>query len=281
MKKSLPGHILKAFRSIERFVPVVDLIIELVDSRLPQASRIDGLVRRLNKPSLIVLGKADLADPEQTRTWLEHFEGLGQPATALNARQAASIKHLSSRIRQVATAVTTRLSKCRRLMVIGIPNVGKSTLINALAGRKAARVANLPGVTRSIQWVKLHGELELLDLPGVLDFKLLRQGEILRLINTLPGQTDDIEQDAAHLLETLRRCNKAAMVPGFAACTGSARDFLPTYAAAMNFRIGGGAPDLNRAATDLIKRFQSGGFGCVTLETPDHPLRSSDFEAEA
>jgi len=279
VKKSLPGHILKAFRSIERFIPVVDLIIELVDARLPQASRIEGLVRKLDKPSLIVLGKADLADPEATRTWIEHHERVGQPALALNAKQAASVKQLSSRIRQVATAVSTRLSKCRRLMVIGIPNVGKSTLINALAGRKAARVANLPGVTRSIQWVKLHGELELLDLPGVLDFRLLRQGEILRLINTLPGQTEDIEQDAVHLLDTLRRCGKAALVPDFSHNTGSTRDFLPLYAAAMNFRIGGGAPDLNRAATDLIKRFQSGGFGRVTLETPDALLRAPEMES--
>jgi len=273
MNKELPGHIRKAFRSIERFIPIVDLVVELLDARMPISSRLPGLVRRLKKPSLIILGKADLADPVQTAAWIRRFESEGQPCQALDARQASSVKALAQRLRTVtdeAARIAGSIRHVRRMMVIGIPNVGKSTLINALAGRKAARVANLPGVTRDIQWIKLAGSLELLDLPGVLDFGLLNRGDILRIINTIPGNDEDQTSRARQLCEILTSLGLSRILPGFNdEAAGSVDVYLSVYARRMNFVARGGVPDEHRAALDLVKRFQNGGFGHVTLEAAD------------
>lgn len=270
MKKDLPGHIKKAFKSVDHFLPVVDLIVELVDARMPNGSRLKGFVGRLEKNSVIALGKADLADDKETRRWIDRFADEGQTCVALDSRDSHSVKNLAKIIKAVAFAekpgqkVPAR--KVRRVMVIGIPNVGKSTLINSLAGRKAARTANMPGVTRSIQWIKLSGELELLDLPGILDFGLLRRGDILRLINTVPGRGEDTYTQAKTLARILTLSENQKVLPGFVEAEDNYDRFIEDYARRMNFCIKGGEPDIERAATDVIKRFQSGGFGKVTLE---------------
>jgi ribosome biogenesis GTPase A len=156
--------------------------------------------------------------------------------------------------------------KFRRIMVVGIPNVGKSSLINVLAGRHAARTANVPGVTRNIQWIKLPGEIELLDLPGILDFALLRRGDLLRLINTIPGPEEDPERQAGVLIEALCRTGASACVPGLAEGRSRPGDFLLEYARSRNFLGRGGCPDVERGSRDFLKRFQQGGFGRITLE---------------
>ena len=254
---------------MERFLPVIDLVVELLDARMPFSSRMGGLVRRLEKKSILVLGKADLANPEISKRWIRYFEDQGQPCIALNAKEAGSVKTFGRVVRSLAADSGRVGRKVRRLMVVGIPNVGKSTLINALAGRKAAQVANRPGVTRNIQWVKLQGDLELLDLPGILNFSLLREGETLRLINTMPGPCDDLEPCSMKLLQLLRINGIQHIIPGFASFSGTNQEFLPVYAAGMNFIGPGGIPDERRAAIDLLKRFQAGGFGPVSLEDPE------------
>lgn len=274
MKKELPGHIKKAFQSIDRFLPVVDMIVELVDARMPQGSRLSGFVSRLGKKSLIALGKSDLADPEETKKWIARFKREGYASVALDARSRTSVKALSSMIQKLAfepvPGKTTPTRKVRRVMIIGIPNVGKSTLINSMAGRKAARTANMPGVTRSIQWIKLSGELELLDLPGILDFGLLRRGSILKLINTIPGRDDDTYEQAKLLCEVLARTACSSIIPTLDQLEDRFDTFLLDYSRKMNFMAKGGIPDEHRGAADLVKRFQSGGFGQVTIEKAEN-----------
>lgn len=284
MKRDLPGHIKKAFKSIDRFLPVVDLVVELVDARMPQGSRLTGLVDRLGKQSLIALGKSDLADPVETRKWIDRFKSEGNACLALDSRNRLSVKKVASLIQKLAfttkPGVTPPARKVRRVMIIGIPNVGKSTLINSLAGRKAARAANMPGVTRDIQWIKLAGQLELLDLPGILDFSLLRRGNILKLINTMPGNENDSGEQARLLCEVLTLTGCGGIIPGLLEADGQFDRFVREYAGKMNFLLKGGEVDENRAAADLIKRFQSGGFGPVTIEKSDQDVLFVERELE-
>ena len=283
MKKELPGHIKNAFKSIDHFLPVVDLIVELVDARMPNGSRLKDFISRLGKNSVIALAKADLADESETKKWIKRFADEGQVCVALDCRDSQSVKRLSKLIRTAAFTLKPGQSaparKVRRAMVIGIPNVGKSTLINSLAGRKAARAANTPGITRSIQWIKLSGELELLDLPGILDYGLLRRGDILRLINTVPGRDEDTWSQARTLTQILSITGNQGALPGYLECDESYERFLEDYARRMNFCSKGGTPDVERAATDIIKRFQSGGFGRITIEKSDNDF-SELFELQ-
>lgn len=276
MKKEIPGHIKKAFKSVDHFLPVVDVIVELVDARMPNGSRLKGFVNRLGKTSVIALAKSDLAEEGETRRWIERFRKEGQTCVSVDCRDRSSVKNLSKLIRNAAFEVRpgfkTPARKVRRVMIIGVPNVGKSTLINSLAGRSAARAANMPGVTRSIQWIKLAGELELLDLPGILDYGLLRRGDILKLINTIPGRDEDTYSQSKTLCEILVYSGNQKILPGFVEADGSYDRFIADYARRMNFCAKGNEPDIERAATDVIKRFQAGGFGRVTLERAD-----SDF----
>lgn len=274
MKKELPGHIKKAFKSIDHFLPVVDVIVELVDARIPDGSRLKGFIDRLGKSSVIALAKSDLADAGETAKWINRFNGEGRTCVSIDCRDRSSVKNLAKIIMAVAFSPKPGQKpparKVRRVMVIGIPNVGKSTLINSLAGRSAARAANMPGVTRSIQWIKLSGELELLDLPGVLDYGNLRRGDILRLINTIPGKDEDTYSQGRTLCDILIRASSQRILPGFIEAGSNYDRFIIDYARRMNFCIKGGEPDIERAATDVIKRFQSGGFGKVTLERVDN-----------
>ncbi len=276
MKQELPGHIKKAFKSIDHFLPVVDLVVELVDARIPSGSRLKGFIDRLGKNSVIALAKSDLANENETRNWLKRFADEGITSLALDCRDRQSVKRLTNLIRTAVFTVKPGQKpparKVRRAMIIGIPNVGKSTLINSLAGRKAARTANVPGVTRSIQWIKLSGELELLDLPGILDYGLLKRGDILRLINTIPGKDEDTWSQAKNLAQVLTMTDNQAILPGYLECGESYDRFIEDYARRMNFCIKGGVPDIERAATDVIRRFQAGGFGRITIEKSDSDL---------
>ncbi len=283
MSRDLPGHIKKAFRSIERYLPVVDVIVELVDARMPYGSRLKKFVKGLNKQTIIALAKHDLADEAKTKEWIGYYRQEGLACMAIDCRDRRSVKRLAKKIRELTLATGpgggVRRRRVRRVMVIGIPNVGKSTLINSLAGRNAARTANKPGITRTIQWIKLSGDIELLDLPGILDFGLLRRGEILKLINTIPGRDDDTYIRAKNLCELLTITGNEGLINGYLEADSNFDLFIDGYARSMNYIIKGGKPDIKRATDDIIKRFQAGGFGPVTFETPSQKIDAEAADA--
>ena len=169
-----PGHMAKALRQVKENLKLVDIVLELVDARLPESSRNPQLKELLaNKPSILVLTKMDLADPKQTTGWLKYYEEMGQPAVAVNSTQG-SLKVIEKKIKEVladklaAKEAKGIMNQRIRVMCIGIPNVGKSTLLNHLVKKNVAQVGNKPGVTKSQQWLKAGSSLQLLDTPGIL-----------------------------------------------------------------------------------------------------------------
>lgn len=170
-----PGHMARARRQVQENLKLVDVAIELLDARIPFSSRnpdIDAILQGC--PRLVILNKADLADPAATAAWREHFARRGHQALAVDSQQGSGIERIPAAVARLAApkmaALTARGRRPRppRCLIVGVPNVGKSSLLNRLAGRKATRTADRPGVTRGPQWVRLPGAVELLDTPGIL-----------------------------------------------------------------------------------------------------------------
>lgn len=170
-----PGHMAKARREVTEQLKLVDIVFELIDARLPLSSRnpmIDEVIHQ--KPRLLILNKADLADPAETKKWIQYFENEGTRAVAINSFQGQGLQAVTRAAKEILAPKIERMKKrgirpgAIRAMIVGIPNVGKSTLINRLAKRNIAKTGNAPGVTRAQQWIKYGKELELLDTPGIL-----------------------------------------------------------------------------------------------------------------
>lgn len=209
-----PGHMAKAKRLIEENLKVVDVVIELVDARIP-ASSTNPMINELigQKPSLLVLNKADLADPPEIERWTAYYKEQGRMVMALNSKDGKGIKSFIAIVRQLAEPKLARWrsrglkNRSVRTMILGIPNVGKSTLINKLARRNAAKTADKPGETKGKQWVHLGGQLDLLDTPGVLWPKLENQVSAYRLAATgaISDPVFDMETVATQLIEEVSR----------------------------------------------------------------------------
>ena len=209
-----PGHMTKARRMMQENIKLIDLIIELVDARVPLSSRnpdIDELGK--NKARLILLNKADLAEDRKNDEWLEYFKGKGYSAVKVNSRKGGGIKSIQSVIQEACREKTERdrkrgiLNRPVRAMVVGIPNVGKSTFINALAGKACAKTGNKPGVTKGKQWIRLNKNVELLDTPGILWPKFEDQAVGLKLafIGSIKDEILQTEELAAELAGFLNR----------------------------------------------------------------------------
>lgn len=206
-----PGHMAKTFRQMKAYAPQVDLILELADARLPRASRNPEIHKLFpDKPTLLVLTKIDLADPEVTQRWVDAYKRQGQLTFALNVHEPHGLKALTQACREAISdklqraEAKGRIGRPVRAMVVGIPNVGKSSLINRFAGRKAAKTQDRPGVTRSPQWIRLEG-LELLDMPGVLWPKIVdaRDQLILAASGAIRDEILSIEEVAIRAFEQL------------------------------------------------------------------------------
>lgn len=258
-----PGHMAKAKRELNELIKYLDLILEVRDARLPKVSHNSDLEVMLGKrPNIIILNKIDLADPSLTSEWTRRFNQLGLTVTGVNGKNGAGMKEVWNLLEKHQKNNTTRPTL--RIGVIGIPNVGKSSVLNRLLGTGSAKTGNLPGITRGKQWVKREG-FEVLDTPGLLPPKIINQedGMKLALIGTIREEIIPVYDLALFLLESygdqLFNWENSQSVP---------IERLEWYARKRGFLGKGGLPDLNRAAGTLLKEFRDGRIGRITLEVP-------------
>ena len=274
-----PGHMTKAKRQMQEDIKLVDLVIELVDARIPMSSRnpdIDELGK--NKARLILLNKADLADERQNQAWMTFFENKGYFVVRMDARSKAQMKPVNG---VILDACKEKIERDRRrgiknrpvrAMVVGIPNVGKSTFINPFDGKSCAYTGNNPGVTKGRQWIRLNKNVELLDTPGILWPKFEDQsvGLKLALIGAIKDEILNIDEMSLELIKYLQRDYADALCAryGLDTCDDPVK-VLEGIAANRACIKKGGEPDFSKAAALLLDEFRSGTIGRMTLEKPE------------
>ena len=258
-----PGHMTKARRMMQENIGLVDLVIELADARIPLSSRnpdIDALAQ--NKARILLMTKADMADPVRTALFQRYFEEKGFMVIAVDARTRKANEKIRAYVEKACAAKRERdkrrgiIGRPLRAMVVGIPNVGKSTFINSFAGKASAKTGNKPGVTRGKQWIRLNKNLELLDTPGILWPRL--------------------QELSLELLDFLQKEYPALVIGKYAPVDGDARWELPMDSAKLlaliaesrNLLRTGGEPDYQRASKMVLDDFRNGKTGRITLETP-------------
>ena len=269
----------------------VNLAVELCDARLPLSSRNPELGRLLvNKASILLLCKADLAEPERTRQWLRYFAAQGITAMAYDTTPQKT-KQAKAMIETAAKAMLERglrrgIQKTIRAMVVGVPNVGKSTFINRLYGGGIAQVGDRPGVTRANQWVKVNPYLELLDTPGMLWPKLTDVTAATRLayIGTIRDAVYDQQALCIHLLTDLLAVRRAATCERFKIKDPAAAGFalLEEVCRGRGFLLRGGELDTDRACAVVLDEFREGKLGRITLEAPPAlpPVKEEPSDAD-
>ena len=271
-----PGHMTKAKRMMQENIKLIDLVIELVDARVPISSRnpdIDELGK--NKARLILLNKSDLAEDTQNDAWVEYFKNKGFSVVKVNSKKGGGIKSIHGVIQEACKEKIERdrkrgiLNRPVRAMVVGIPNVGKSTFINALAGKACAKTGNKPGVTKGKQWIRLNKNVELLDTPGILWPKFEDQtvGLHLAFIGSIKDEILNIEELAAELIQFLKKYYVGVLTEKYAIIeVDDPYQCLAEIAKSRHCLLKGNELDTEKAALLLIDDFRSGRLGRITLE---------------
>lgn len=271
-----PGHMTKAKRQMQEDIKLIDLIIELVDARVPLSSRnpdIDELGR--NKSRLIILNKADLADDRQNEKWKKFFEEKGFFVVRIDSRNKTGMKAIHNVIQEACKEKIERDRKRGiknrpiRAMVVGIPNVGKSTFINSFAGRACAKTGNKPGVTKGKQWIRLNKGVELLDTPGILwpKFEDQQVGMRLAFVGSIKDDILNMEELALELIEYLRGNYKGLLADRYQISEeGTAVSVLEEIARVRGCLKKGEELDYAKASGVLFDEFRSGKIGHITLE---------------
>lgn len=271
-----PGHMTKAKRQMQEDIKLIDLIIELVDARVPLSSRnpdIDELGK--NKSRLIILNKADLADDRQNEKWKKFFEEKGFFVVKIDSRSKAGMKAIHNVIQEACKEKIERDRKRGiknrpiRAMVVGIPNVGKSTFINSFAGRACAKTGNKPGVTKGKQWIRLNKGVELLDTPGILwpKFEDQQVGMRLAFVGSIKDDILNMEELALELIEYLRTNYQGLLADRYQISEeGTAVSVLEAIARVRGCLKKGEELDYAKASGVLFDEFRSGKIGHITLE---------------
>lgn len=275
-----PGHMTKTRRQIEADLKQVDAVCEIVDARIPISSRnpdIDALCG--NKPRILVLNRMDLADPSATQKWAAYFKKQGIAVIATDCKTRRGIGDFVPAARTACADKLNRdaargMNRPLRIMVVGIPNVGKSTLINQISGRKGAKAENRPGVTRGKQWVSVDNGLLLLDTPGILwpKFEDPNVGMMLAYTGAVKEGVIDLEELASHLMELLHRFYPNALQQRYQveASEGTPGwELIEMAGRKRGYLVSGGEVNTERMSKVLLDEFRSGKLGRFTLEIPE------------
>ncbi len=280
-----PGHMTKAKRMMQEDIKLIDLVIELVDARIPLSSRnpdIDELGK--NKARIILLNKSDLADPSVNAAWTKYFKEKGFHVLEINARSGAGIKALNGLVQEACKEKIERdkrrglINRPVRAMVVGIPNVGKSTFINSFAGKACTKTGNKPGVTKGKQWIRMKNSLELLDTPGILwpKFEDQEVGMKLAFIGSMNDEIVIIQELAMDLIQFIKNTypnvleeRYGIVYPTDLEGEQAAASVLTQIAEVRKCYLKGQEPDYDRAANLLVDDFRSGKLGRISLERPE------------
>lgn len=292
-----PGHMAKTRRIMKENLGMVDIVIEMRDARIPKSSRnpeIETIVGQ--KPRMVVFNKADLADPEITREWLEYYKAHGVNTLTVDCRSGRGLNQFVPAVKEVLKDEIARrqakgmTGKNIRMMIVGVPNVGKSSLINRLSGSKRAKVEDRPGVTRGKQWVRLENGIELLDMPGVLwpKFDDKTVGERLAYTGAVKDVVYDIEWVAMRFLAFLRENYPHYLEQRYKVAKEETQglepfELLELVGRKRGMLLSGGMVNTERAAITVMDEFRSGKIGRITLERPktlasqeeqEHPMEN-------
>lgn len=276
-----PGHMAKTRKSIKENLSLVDAVVEIIDARIPLSSQNPEMGRMTaGKPRLLVLNKRDMADNNATDKWISYFRSQGVVAVSMDCKSGKGLKSFTSALEQQLLKDLIEMRKTKgmvgapiRVMVVGIPNVGKSSFINRMSGSKKAKVEDRPGVTRTKQWVKLGDKIEMLDMPGVLwpKFDDQKAAQNLAFTGAIKDDILDIETLAMLLLELLAQnypqCLKERYKMDVSDLQG--KDLLELLGRKRGMLISGGEVNTERAAIMLLDEFRAGKIGNITLEFPD------------
>ena len=278
-----PGHMAKTRRLMKENLPLVDVVVEITDSRVPFSSRNPEMKSLVGgKPRVVVLNKCDMADEAITQEWIEYYKSNGIRALATDCRSGRGLNKLAPLVREVLKAELEKRAKKGmegkpiRMMIVGIPNVGKSSFINRIAGGKRAKVEDRPGVTRGKQWVTLDKGIDMLDMPGVLwpKFEDKTVGEHLAFPGAVKDDILDIETLAARLADVLNHEAHKLLCERYKLTDEETFEIEPfalleLIGAKRGMKISGGEIDTERAAAMLLDEFRGGKIGRITLERPN------------
>lgn len=276
-----PGHMTKARRMIEENLGLVDAVCEILDARIPKASSNPDIERLAEgKPRLVILNRVDLADPALTQIWKKHFENRGARVIETDAKSGKGVNNFVPALKSLlADKIKSyeekgQVGRALRVMILGIPNVGKSTFINKVAGRKAAIAGDKPGVTRGKQWISITEGIDLLDTPGILwpKFDSQETGELLAVTNAIKTEVFDVETLAANFMLRLREIYPQAIESRYKFVpdeNANGFELLEEAAKKRGMLVSRGEYDITRMANTLLNEYHEGKLGNLTLEKPD------------